>query len=105
MSNQQVDWMGLALELEAQAKCVESQTVERSMLAAAHGLRLMGGEQRRTPNGWSPFVSLAYRLEQAGTIDVATRDAFLDAGRVLIGAPPRNAGVMGTDGEQTKGGA
>lgn len=37
-----VDWLGLALDLEAQARRVESQTVERAMLAAAHGLRLMG---------------------------------------------------------------
>lgn len=37
-----VDWLGLALDLEQQAKCVESQTAERSMTAAAHGLRLMG---------------------------------------------------------------
>jgi hypothetical protein len=41
----QVDWLGLALELESQAKRVESQTVERAMLAAAHGLRLMGAAQ------------------------------------------------------------
>lgn len=34
-----VDCIGLALELEAQAKRVESQTVERAMLAAANGLR------------------------------------------------------------------
>lgn len=40
-----VDWLGLALDLEAQAKRVESQTVERSMTAAAHGLRLMGAAQ------------------------------------------------------------
>jgi hypothetical protein len=38
-----VDWRGLALELEAQAKRVESQTAERAMLAAAHGLRMLGG--------------------------------------------------------------
>ena len=37
-----VDWRGLALDLEARAKTVESQTTERAMLAAAHGLRLMG---------------------------------------------------------------
>jgi hypothetical protein len=39
-----VDWLGLALDLEAQAKRVESQTVERAMLAGARGLRLMGGQ-------------------------------------------------------------
>jgi hypothetical protein len=39
--NQTVDWLGLALDIESQAKRVESQTVERAMLAAAHGLRLM----------------------------------------------------------------
>jgi carotenoid cleavage dioxygenase-like enzyme len=39
-----VDWLGLALDLEAQAKRVESQTTERVMLAAARGLRLMGNE-------------------------------------------------------------
>jgi hypothetical protein len=38
----QVDWIGLALDLEQQAKRVESQTTERAMLAAAHGLRLIG---------------------------------------------------------------
>lgn len=37
-----VDWLGRALDLEAQAKRVESQTVERAMLAGAHALRLMG---------------------------------------------------------------
>jgi hypothetical protein len=37
-----VDWLGLALDLEAQARRVQSQTAERAMLAAAHGLRLMG---------------------------------------------------------------
>lgn len=37
-----VDWKGLALELDAQAKRVSSQTTERAMVAAAHGLRLMG---------------------------------------------------------------
>jgi hypothetical protein len=40
-----VDWLGLALELEAQAKRVESQTVERAMVAGARGLRLMGAAQ------------------------------------------------------------
>jgi hypothetical protein len=34
-----VDCIGLALDLEAQAKRVESQTVERAMLAAANGFR------------------------------------------------------------------
>lgn len=36
-----VDCIGLALDLEAQAKRVESQTVERAMLAAANGLRII----------------------------------------------------------------
>lgn len=45
-----VDWLGLALDLEAQAKRVESQTVERAMLAAAHGLRLMGNAGSDTPS-------------------------------------------------------
>jgi hypothetical protein len=40
-----VDWLGRALDLEAQAKRVESQTVERAMLAGARALRLMGGEK------------------------------------------------------------
>lgn len=40
-----VDWLGLALDLETQAKRVESQTAERAMTSAAHGLRLMGGVQ------------------------------------------------------------
>lgn len=37
-----VDWAGLALDLEQQAKRVESKTAKRVMNAAAHGLRLMG---------------------------------------------------------------
>lgn len=36
-----VDCIGLALDLEARSKVVESQTTERAMLAAAHGLRLL----------------------------------------------------------------
>ena len=36
-----VDCIGLALDLEKQSKRVESQTVERAMKAAAHGLRLI----------------------------------------------------------------
>jgi hypothetical protein len=40
-----VDWLGLALELEAQAERVESQTARRAMLAGAHGLRLMGTQE------------------------------------------------------------
>jgi hypothetical protein len=36
----QIDFLGLALELETQAKRVESQSVERAMSAAARGLRL-----------------------------------------------------------------
>ena len=40
-----VDCIGLALDLEARAKMVESQTTERAMLAAAHGLRLIAGSQ------------------------------------------------------------
>lgn len=40
----QVDWLGLALDLEQQAKRVESQTLERAMLAAANGLRIMGSD-------------------------------------------------------------
>lgn len=35
----EVDCIGLALELEAQSNHVESQTVERAMLAAANGFR------------------------------------------------------------------
>ncbi len=70
-----VDWLGLALELEAQAKRVESQTVERSMLAAAHGLRLLGrpspapAPEAATPSddtrpaqapvGWKPIETAA----------------------------------------------
>ena len=37
-----VDWLGLALELEWQAKSVESGGAERAMKSGAHGLRLMG---------------------------------------------------------------
>jgi hypothetical protein len=43
-----VDWLGLALDLEAQAKHVESQTVERAMTAAACGLRMMGTDRARS---------------------------------------------------------
>ena len=39
-----VDWVGLALDLEEQAKRVESQTAQRAMLAGANGLRLMGAD-------------------------------------------------------------
>lgn len=36
-----VDCIGLALDLETQSKRVESQTVERAMIAAANGLRII----------------------------------------------------------------
>jgi hypothetical protein len=36
----QIDFLGLALELETQATRVESQSVERAISAAARGLRL-----------------------------------------------------------------
>jgi len=39
-----VDCIGLALDLESQAKRVESQTVERAMLAAANGLRIIAAQ-------------------------------------------------------------
>ena len=41
-----VDCIGLALDLEAQAKRVESQTVQRTMLAAANGLRIIDKESK-----------------------------------------------------------
>jgi hypothetical protein len=41
-----VDCIGLALDLEVQAKRVESQTVERAMLAAANGLRIIDKESK-----------------------------------------------------------
>ena len=41
-----VDCIGLALDLEAQVKRVESQTVERAMLAAANGLRIIDKESK-----------------------------------------------------------
>ncbi len=41
-----VDCIGLALDLEAQAKRVESQTVERAILAAANGLRIIEKESK-----------------------------------------------------------
>ena len=40
-----VDCIGLALDLEARATTVESQTTERAMRAAAHGLRLLAAAQ------------------------------------------------------------
>ena len=40
-----IDCIGLALDLEARAKTVESQTTERVMIAAAQGLRLLVREQ------------------------------------------------------------
>jgi hypothetical protein len=42
-----VDWLGAALDLEAQATRVDSQTVERAMKAGAHRLRLLGAELDR----------------------------------------------------------
>lgn len=39
-----VDCIGLALDLEARAKTVESQNTERAMKAAAHGLRLLAAK-------------------------------------------------------------
>jgi len=36
-----VDCIGFALDLETQSKRVESQTVERAMIAAANGLRII----------------------------------------------------------------
>jgi hypothetical protein len=41
-----VDCIGLALDLEVQAKRVESQTIERAMLAAANGLRIIDKESK-----------------------------------------------------------
>lgn len=38
-----VDLLGLALQLESSSRKVESQTAQRAMLAAAHGLRMMMG--------------------------------------------------------------
>ena len=47
-----VDCIGLALDLETQSKRVESQTVERAMIAAANGLRIIeaahGIEEKNT---------------------------------------------------------
>lgn len=40
-----VDCIGLALDLEARAKTVGSQTTERAMKAAAHGLRLLAASR------------------------------------------------------------
>jgi hypothetical protein len=40
-----VDWLGHALDLEAQARRVESNTARRAMLGGAHALRLMGTAQ------------------------------------------------------------
>lgn len=47
-----VDWLGLALDLEQQAKRVKSQTAERAMIAAANGLRLMGQQAAQEPIGY-----------------------------------------------------
>lgn len=44
-----VDCIGLALDLEARAKTVESQTTERAMRAAAHGLRLLATPRPAEP--------------------------------------------------------
>ena len=68
----QVDWLGLALDLEQQAKRVESQTAERAMIAGAHGLRLMGATLRSeqapataVPNSILENIELVLaRLEQ-----------------------------------------
>lgn len=49
-----VDWLGLALALEAQARRTKSKTAERAMFAAANGLRLMGaGVQSEWQNGYT----------------------------------------------------
>lgn len=45
----QVDCIGLALELESQAKRVESQSVERAMAAAAQALRLLVTTEPQAP--------------------------------------------------------
>ena len=87
-----VDWRGLALDLEARAKTVESQTTERAMLAAAHGLRLMGSAppapavEKRKPltldqiiaatdeislSGGGVFVNVARAIEKAHGITPA----------------------------------
>jgi hypothetical protein len=55
-----VDWLGLALDLEAQAKRVQSQTAERAMNAAANGLRLMGAapvpQEAEHAFAWAAFA-------------------------------------------------
>ena len=65
-----VDWRGLALDLEARAKTVESQTTERAMLAAAHGLRLIGPAAATAP---AP-VAQAREITDA-EIDALRKDA------------------------------
>lgn len=86
-----VDCIGLALDLEARAKTVESQTTERAMRAAAHGLRLLAARSaaqaaQAVPadmaEGWSVTVSLhgvpeliigsTFRYSGIGDLDRAT---------------------------------
>lgn len=50
-----VDCIGLALDLEGRAKTVESQTTERAMLDAAHGLRLLAAPAVPVGDGWLPI--------------------------------------------------
>lgn len=85
MSN--VDWLGLAMELEAQAKRVESQTVERAMLAGAHGLRLMGAESTGDqPSAALPRYGIRWNGPQ-GPIAVPMPDGYWTPWHLATGMP------------------
>ncbi len=95
-----VDWHGLALDLESEAQCATSQTMQRSMNAAAHGLRQMG------QHGAIPLHPVLLEAEAALEVAVArveqahpgaTRTSEhlgLAAVRAALAGQPRRAGVQ-----------
>lgn len=80
-----VDWLGLALDLDQQAKHAEKMTATRVMRAAAHGLRSMGAALSAppaVPQGWKPvpveptpqmlaFFSVNAESDYAGMLSAA----------------------------------
>lgn len=69
-----VDCIGLALDLEGRAKTVESQTTERAMLDAAHGLRLLAAPAVPVGDGW---IAVSERLPESGhKVLIAYRNSY-----------------------------
>ena len=95
-----VDWHGLALDLESEAQRATSQTMQRAMEAAAHGLRLIG------QHGAVPLHPVLLEAEAALEVAVArveqahpgaTRTSEhlgLAAVRAALAGQPRPAGVQ-----------